>query len=246
MKKYQRVLIAGASRGIGAAIADQLAQQGFQVIGTATSEAGAESIGQRLQPLQSDSVGHVLQIDSADSIQQLIKIIQDQYGGVEILVNNAGITKDGLLMRMKDEDWNAVLNTNLTGTFKLTKACMRAMMKKRFGRIINIASIVGVTGNAGQANYAAAKAGLIGFTKSVAKELGSRQITANVIAPGFIQTDMTDKLDSQTQASIRAQIPLDRLGEVDDIAHAVSFLASDQAGYITGQTLHVNGGMYMS
>ena len=242
MKKI--ALVTGASRGIGQAIAARLAQH-YTVIGTATSQKGADAITERLRAYSEDNQGVVLRIDEADSITDTVKALQDQYGQIDLLINNAGITRDGLLMRMKDDDWEAVLNTNLMGVFRLTKACMRSMMKQRFGRIVNIASVVGVMGNAGQANYAAAKAGLIGFTKSVAKELGSRNITANVIAPGFIQTDMTDSLDEKTQAELLKQIPLDKLGQVEDVAYAVEYLVSEGAGYVTGQTLHINGGLLM-
>ena len=242
MKKI--ALVTGASRGIGQAIAARLAQN-YTVIGAATSQTGADAITERLRAYSEDNQGVVLRIDEADSITDTVKALQDQYGQIDLLINNAGITRDGLLMRMKDDDWEAVLNTNLMGVFRLTKACMRSMMKQRFGRIVNIASVVGVMGNAGQANYAAAKAGLIGFTKSVAKELGSRNITANVIAPGFIQTDMTDSLDEKTQAELLKQIPLDKLGQVEDVAYAVEYLVSEGAGYVTGQTLHINGGLLM-
>ena len=236
-------LVTGASRGIGAAIADELAAQGATVIGTATSEAGAKAIGERL----AGQGGHGRVLDVADpaSVEALIDGIASDIGPVSILVNNAGITRDNLLMRMKDEDWQAILDTNLTSVYRTSKAVMRAMMKARKGRIINIASVIGVTGNAGQANYAAAKAGIIAFSKSLAKEVGSRGVTVNVVAPGFIDTDMTRALPEAARADLVGQIALGRLGEPADIARAVAFLAGPSAAYITGETLHVNGGMYM-
>jgi 3-oxoacyl-[acyl-carrier protein] reductase len=237
------VLVTGASRGIGAAIADELAAQGATVIGTATSDAGATAIGERLAAVGGH--GRMLNVTDGASIDALVDDIAKQFGPVSILVNNAGITRDSLLMRMKDEDWNAILDTNLTSVYRTSKAVMRAMMKARRGRIINIASVVGVTGNAGQANYAAAKAGIIAFSKSLAKEIGSRGITVNVVAPGFIDTDMTRALPEDAKQAMLGQIALGRLGEAKDIASAVGFLASPAAAYITGETLHVNGGMYM-
>jgi 3-oxoacyl-[acyl-carrier protein] reductase len=237
------VLVTGASRGIGAAIADELAAQGATVIGTATSDAGATAIGERLAAVGGH--GRMLDVTDGASIEALVDDIAKQFGPVSILVNNAGITRDNLLMRMKDEDWNAILDTNLTSVYRTSKAVMRAMMKARRGRIINIASVVGVTGNAGQANYAAAKAGIIAFSKSLAKEIGSRGITVNVVAPGFIDTDMTKALPDVAREGLIAQIALGRLGEPADIARAVAFLAGPSATYITGETLHVNGGMYM-
>ena len=238
------VLVTGASRGIGAAIADTLAAQGAKVIGTATSEAGASAISERMASL--GGVGKVLNVTDGAAVEALIDSINAEFGTISILVNNAGITRDQLLMRMKDEDWSAILDTNLSSVFRTSKAVMRSMMKARKGRIINIASVIGVTGNAGQANYAAAKAGIIGFSKSIAKEVGSRGITVNVIAPGFIETDMTQALPEAQKELMMGQIALGRFGAPQDIADAVAFLASPAAAYITGQTLHVNGGMYMS
>jgi 3-oxoacyl-[acyl-carrier protein] reductase len=237
-------LVTGASRGIGAAIARQLADAGAKVIGTATSEAGAAAIGERLATRGGQ--GRMLDVATPGAIEALIEAIGKDVGPISILVNNAGITRDQLLLRMKDEDWQAILDTNLTSIFKSSKAVLRGMMKARRGRIINIASVIGVTGNAGQANYAAAKAGIIGFTKSLAREVGSRNITANVVAPGFIETDMTAGLPEEAKKAMLADIALERLGSADDIAAAVLFLASPAAGYITGETLHVNGGMHMA
>jgi len=235
-------LVTGASRGIGAAIAAALAAAGATVVGTATSEGGAEGIG---TALGGAGRGVVLNIADEDSVSAAIADIQAKEGAPTILVNNAGITRDNLLMRMKPEEWDDVIATNLTGTFRVSKACLRGMMKAKKGRIVNIASVIGITGNAGQANYAAAKAGLIGFSKSLAKEIGSRNITVNVIAPGFIDTDMTRVLPDDQREALLTQIPLNRLGEGADIANAVVFLASQAGGYITGETLHVNGGMLM-
>lgn len=237
-------LVTGASRGIGAAIADTLAAQGATVIGTATSESGAAAIGERLAA--NGGHGRVLNVNQAGAIEELIEAIGKEFGAISILVNNAGITRDNLLMRMKDEDWQAILDTNLTSVYRSSKAVMRGMMKARKGRIINIASVIGVTGNAGQANYAAAKAGIIAFSKSLAKEIGSRGITVNVVAPGFIETDMTRDLPEDAKAAMATTIALGRLGQAQDIADAVAFLAGPTANYITGETLHVNGGMHMA
>ena len=236
-------LVTGASRGIGAAIADELAAQGATVIGTATTESGAAAIGERLAA--HGGHGRALNVTDAAALDSVLDGIAKEFGAISILVNNAGITRDNLLMRMKDEDWASIIDTNLTSVFRTSKAVMRGMMKARKGRIINIASVVGVTGNAGQANYAAAKAGIIGFSKSLAKEIGSRGVTVNVVAPGFIDTDMTKALPEEARTALINDIALERLGSPEDIAHAVAFLASPAAGYITGETLHVNGGMYM-
>ncbi|MEO2218536.1 3-oxoacyl-ACP reductase FabG [Chromobacterium vaccinii] len=236
-------LVTGASRGIGAAIADALVAEGAVVIGTATSESGAAAIHERLSA--AGGAGRVLNVTEEGAVEALVESVEKEFGAVAILVNNAGITRDGLLMRMKDEDWDAIMDTNLKSVFKTSKAVMRGMMKARSGRIINIASVVGAMGNAGQANYAAAKAGIIGFTKSMAREVGSRNITVNCVAPGFIDTDMTRALPEAQREALVGQISLGRLGDAKDIADAVVFLASDRASYITGQTLHVNGGMLM-
>ena len=244
MLKDVVALVTGASRGIGAAIAERLAREGARVLGTATTAAGAEHISSSLA--ESGGRGVVLDVTRAESIAAVLADIDAREGAVGVLVNNAGITRDMLLLRMKQEDWDAVLDTDLASVFRLSKAVLRGMMKARTGRIISIASIVGVTGNPGQANYAAAKAGMIGFTKSLAREVGSRNITANVIAPGFIDTDMTRALTDSQRSTLQEQIPLARLGLPADIAAAVAFLASAEASYITGETLHVNGGMYMS
>jgi 3-oxoacyl-[acyl-carrier protein] reductase len=238
----QVALVTGASRGIGAAIAKALAGMGATVIGTATSENGAANIG---DALGEHGRGLVLDIASDDSVQQAFKDIQAAEGAPVIVVNNAGITRDNLLLRMKTEEWDDVLATNLSGVFRVCKASLRGMMKAKHGRIINIASVIGIMGNPGQANYAAAKAGIIGFSKSLAREVGSRNITVNVVAPGFIDTDMTRVLSDEQRAGMLGQVPLGRLGEADDIAAAVAFLASDAAAYVTGETLHVNGGMLM-
>jgi len=243
MLNGQIALVTGASRGIGAAIAARLAQDGARVIGTATTPEGAQRVSASLAP--HCGRGAVLDVANQASIDALLADIEAREGAVGILCNNAGITRDTLLLRMKPEDWEAVMQTNLASVFRLSKAVLRGMMKARTGRIISIASVVGVTGNAGQANYAAAKAGIIGFTKSLAREVGSRGITANVVAPGFIDTDMTRALSDAQRETLNGQIPLARLGQPADIAAAVAFLASADAAYITGETLHVNGGMYM-
>ena len=237
-------LVTGASRGIGAAIADALAAHGAVVIGTATTQAGADAISARLGG--QGGAGRVLDVSVPGAIEALVDAVGSEFGTVSVLVNNAGITRDNLLMRMKDEDWQAVIDTNLTSIYRASKAVMRGMMKARRGRIVNIASVIGVTGNAGQANYAAAKAGIIGFSKSLAKEIGSRGVTVNVVAPGFIETDMTRDLPEEAKQAMLGQIALGRLGQAQDIADAVAFLAGPAANYITGETLHVNGGMYMA
>jgi len=235
-------LVTGASRGIGRSIAEKLVAGGATVIGTATSDNGAEAISAYLGD---KGKGLVLNVTDAASIDALLQQIRAEFGEIDILVNNAGVTRDNLLMRMKDDEWQDILDTNLTSVFRLSKAVLRAMMKKRMGRIITIGSVVGTMGNAGQANYAAAKAGLIGFSKSLAREVASRGITVNVVAPGFIETDMTRALNEEQRSGILAEVPAARLGEPKEIANAVAFLASDEASYITGETLHVNGGMYM-
>ncbi|WP_086982960.1 3-oxoacyl-ACP reductase FabG [Vibrio aphrogenes] len=235
-------LVTGASRGIGRAIAELLVERGATVVGTATSESGAQAISDYLG---SNGTGLALNVTDADSVAETIKTINDQFGGIDILVNNAGITRDNLLMRMKDDEWQDIMDTNLTSIFRLSKAVLRGMMKKRHGRIVNVGSVVGTMGNAGQANYAAAKAGVIGFTKSMAREVASRGVTVNTVAPGFIETDMTKALNDDQRAATLSQVPAGRLGDPREIASAVVFLASDEAAYITGETLHVNGGMYM-
>lgn len=238
----QIALVTGASRGIGRAIAEQLAQDGFFVIGTATSEQSAEAVSSFLGE---SGAGMKLDVSDPVSIAEVVEVINKDFGAPTVLVNNAGITRDNLLMRMKDDEWDEIINTNLTSVYRMSKALLRGMVKAKTGRIINISSVVGSTGNAGQANYAAAKAGMIGFTKSMAKEVGSRNITVNTVSPGFIDTDMTRDLPEDNKRALLASIPLGRLGTVGEIAHAVSFLASDSAAYITGETLHVNGGMFM-
>lgn len=239
-------LVTGASRGIGAAIADTLAAAGATVIGTATSETGAQGISDRFNAAGHAGRGMVLNVADRGSIDLLIETIGKDFGNPTILVNNAGITRDNLLMRMKDEEWESIINTNLTSVYRLSKAVLRGMMKARKGRIINISSVVGAMGNAGQTNYAAAKAGIHGFTRSLAREVGSRGITVNSVAPGFIETDMTNELPEAQRKSLEENIPLQRLGSPQDIANAVLFLAGQSGRYITGETLHVNGGMYMS
>ncbi len=238
----QIALVTGASRGIGKAIAEALSAAGATVVGTATSENGAQAISEYL----SSGQGMVLNVAEQQSIDDLLQAMKQGVGLPTILVNNAGITNDKLLMRMSDDDWMQVINTNLSSIYRMSKACIRGMMKAKGGRIINIGSVIGNMGNPGQSNYAAAKAGMLGFTKSLAREVGSRGITVNVVAPGYIQTDMTDELDDKQKESLMDQVPLKRLGSTDDIAAAVLFLASESASYITGETLHVNGGMYMS
>ena len=246
MLEGQVALVSGASRGIGKAIADTLGAQGATVVGTATTESGANAVSQRFNESGIKGQGMRLDVGDEASVEAVIKEISETYGAITILVNNAGITRDNLLMRMKADDWAAVLDTNLTSVYRLSKACLRAMMKAKTGRIINIASVVGASGNAGQTNYAAAKAGMFGFTKSLAQEVGSRGITVNAVAPGFIDTDMTRELPDAQREVLLGNIPLGRLGRPEEIASVVAFLASDAAAYITGETLHVNGGMYMA
>ena len=236
-------LVTGASRGIGKAIATQLAAQGATVIGTATSEGGADAISEYLAV--SGGKGMKLNVTEEGAVDALVKAITEEFGAVEILINNAGITRDNLLMRMKDEEWQAIIDTNVTAIFSLSKAVLRGMMKKRCGRIVNVGSVVGSSGNAGQANYAAAKAGVIGFSKSLAREVASRGITVNVVAPGFIDTDMTKALSDEQREAIFKDIPANRLGQPEEVAATVAFLVSDGAAYISGETIHVNGGMYM-
>lgn len=240
------VLVTGASRGIGRSIAEKLGTAGALVIGTATSENGAAAISEYFAAAGINGSGKVLNVSDADSIAALLKNINDEHGAIEVLVNNAGITRDNLLMRMKDDEWDDIINTNLSSVFRLSKACLRGMMKARSGRIISIASVVGATGNPGQCNYAAAKAGIVGFSKSLAREVGSRGITVNVVAPGFIDTDMTKALSEDQRNAMSSTIPLGQLGQPEDIANAVLFLASDMGNYVTGETLHINGGMHMA
>ncbi len=235
-------LVTGASRGIGRAIAERLAQDGFFVVGTATTDSGADAIANFLAE---NGTGKKLNVADSASVTDFIKAVNDEIGTPTVLVNNAGITRDNLLIRMKEDEWDDIINTNLTSVFRMSKAVLRGMTKAKTGRIINISSVVGNTGNAGQSNYAAAKAGILGFTKSLAKEVGSRNITVNTVAPGFIDTDMTRELSEDIKNTLLAGIPLSRLGEAKEIAHTVSFLASEGAAYITGETIHVNGGMYM-
>jgi 3-oxoacyl-[acyl-carrier protein] reductase len=245
MLNGQVALVTGASRGIGQAVTLALAKQGATVVGTATTPAGAEAISIYLQQAGLQGKGVALDVTNAAQVDEVVEALQKEYGNIGILVNNAGITRDNLLMRMKDEEWDAIMDTNLKSVFRMSRAVLRNMMKARQGRIISIASVVGVMGNAGQTNYAAAKAGIIGFSKSLAREVGSRNITVNCVAPGFIDTDMTRALPEAQREALLTHIPLGRLGQVDDIATAVAFLASPHAGYVTGTTLHVNGGMYM-
>lgn len=245
MLSSEIVLVTGASRGIGQAIAHYLGTQGATLVGTATTEKGAEAISKTFSDAGFKGHGACLDVSDDDSVAEVIADITEKYGPITVLVNNAGITRDNLLMRMKAEEWDSVINTNLTSVFRMSKACLRGMMKARHGRIINIASVVGNTGNAGQSNYSAAKAGMLGFTKSLAREIGSRGITVNAVAPGFIDTDMTKELPEKQRDALVSGIPLGRLGAPEDIAAAVAFLASPAAGYITGETIHVNGGMYM-
>ncbi|MDH5357374.1 MAG: 3-oxoacyl-ACP reductase FabG [Gammaproteobacteria bacterium] len=239
-------LVTGATRGIGRAIATRLGEQGATVIGTATSDAGAQTISDFLKEANIEGAGVVLNVTDSDSIEAVVSDIESRFSAPDILVNNAGITRDNLLMRMKDDEWNDIIETNLTPIYRLSKRCLRAMTKARWGRIITITSVVGVMGNAGQTNYAAAKAGVIGFSKSLAREVGARGITVNTVAPGFIDTDMTSSLPEAHKTALLEQVPVKRLGEPQEIAAAVSFLASLDAGYVTGETLHVNGGMYMN
>lgn len=240
----QVALVTGATRGIGAAIAQELAAKGMRVIGTATTDEGAQRISDALAGFPG-CVGRNLNVNDAPAVDALVDAVVKEWGGVHVLVNNAGITRDNLAMRMKDEEWDAVLDTNLKAVFRMSRAVMRTMMKQRYGRIISITSVVGASGNPGQANYAAAKAGLAGMTRALARELGSRNITVNCVAPGFIETDMTAQLAAEQQKALLGQIPLGHLGKPSDIAHAVAYLASPQASYVTGQELHVNGGMHM-
>ena len=242
----QVTLVTGASRGLGRAIAETLGKAGATVIGTATSEGGAQAISDYFAAAGVKGTGKVLNVTDTDSIASLIKEITSEYGSITTLVNNAGITRDNLMLRMKEEEWADIMTTTLTTVYRLSKACLKGMMKARTGRIISISSVVGSTGNAGQANYAAAKAGVVGFSKSLAQEIGSRGITVNVVAPGFIDTDMTRELSEEQRDHLMQNIPLGRLGQSEDIANAVLFLASDMGAYVTGETLHVNGGMYMS
>ena len=246
MLENEIALVTGASRGIGRAIAKKLGAAGATVIGTATTEKGADSISKRLEADAIKGQGMVLNVTDQDSVDALLKAVSAAYGAPTILVNNAGITRDNLLMRMKEDEWDEIIDTNLKSIYRLSKGCLRAMMKARAGRVINIASVVGSTGNPGQCNYSAAKAGLLGFTKSLAREVGSRGITVNAVAPGFIDTDMTRELGEEQHKSLLAGIPAGRLGQADEVAAAVVFLASPGAAYITGETLHVNGGMFMA
>ena len=240
------VLVTGASRGIGRAIAMTLGEAGATIIGTATSEEGAKNISKTFSENNILGCGMSLNVTDNDQISNVLKAVTEEYGTVDVLINNAGITRDNILLRMKEEEWDEIINTNLSSVYKMSKAVLRGMIKKRSGRIISITSVVGAMGNAGQSNYAASKAGIIGFTKSLAREVGVRGITVNAIAPGFIETDMTDSLPDEQKAVLASQIPMGRLGSVDEIAKAVLFLASDNASYITAQTIHINGGRYAS
>lgn len=245
MLRDQIAFVTGASRGIGHAIALKLGDQGATVVGTATTEDGAQLISRSLEEASIKGVGIQLNVNDAVQIEHVFKTVREKFGDIVILVNNAGITRDNLLMRMKDEEWDEIMETDLKSVFRLSRAVLRGMVKARYGRIINISSVVGATGNMGQANYAAAKAGIFGFSKSLAREVGSRNITVNCIAPGFVQTDMTRALSDKQQQDLIQHVPLGRLGKPEEIASAVAFIASPDAGYITGATLHVNGGMYM-
>ncbi len=240
------VLVTGASRGIGRAIAESLGRQGATVIGTATSESGAAGISEHFSEAGLAGCGAVLNVAETDSVNSFMRQVGDEYGAVTVLVNNAGVTRDNLLMRMKEDEWLTVINTDLTSMYRMCKACVRGMIKAKRGRIVNIASVVGAMGNAGQSNYAAAKAGVVGFTKALARELASRAITVNAVAPGFIETDMTRRLAEEQRDALRGEIPLGRLGTPDDVAAVVAFLVAPAADYITGETIHVNGGMYMA
>ncbi|SCY68870.1 3-oxoacyl-[acyl-carrier-protein] reductase [Nitrosospira sp. Nl5] len=245
MLQNQLALITGASRGIGQAIALELGRQGATVVGTATTEDGAEIISRYLKETSVKGAGVILNVNDIAQIENVLKAVHERFGDIGILVNNAGITRDNLLIRMKDEEWDEIMETDLKSVFRLSRAVLRAMMKARYGRIINISSVVGATGNMGQSNYAAAKAGIFGFSKSLAREVGSRNITVNCIAPGFVETDMTRSLNDNQRQNLLRQVPLGRLGRPEDVASAVAFIASPVSGYITGATLHVNGGMYM-
>jgi len=247
MSEHSKIaLVTGASRGIGKAIAAHLAGDGLTVIGTATTEAGAESISAYLSELDNDGRGMALDVSDADSVDQVLRTIGEQYSAPLVLVNNAGITRDNILMRMKEDEWQDVINTNLSALYRVSKACLRGMTKARWGRIVNITSVVGSMGNIGQSNYAATKAGAEGFSRALAREIGSRSVTVNCVAPGFIDTDMTRDLPDEQRALLQQQIPLGRLGAPEEIAALVSFLCSDAAGYITGETVHINGGMHMA
>ncbi len=239
-------LVTGATRGIGKAVAEELGRQGAVVVGTATSENGAQTISQALADAGVQGSGMVLDVASQESVDAVLKAVQEQFGVVEILVNNAGITRDNLLMRMKDDEWDSVLNTNLSSIYRVAKGCLRGMSKARWGRIINVSSVVASMGNAGQSNYAAAKSGIEGFSRALAREVASRNVTVNSVAPGFIDTDMTSGLAEEHKDKLRSQIPMNRLGAPAEVAAVVGFLASDAGGYVTGETIHVNGGMYMS